>query len=1711
MKIYFKIALLLVFGGFATAVSAQVYNNEWIDYSKTYYKFKLAKNALYRISGATIQSLGLTTTPANQLQLWRNGQVVPIYVSSNDATTPMSSTDYIEFWGKRNDGEPDSALYKDKSAQVDKYYSLETDSATFFLTVNADTSTNGHYRTVTSTIPSGATAASYCWGTREYHGHSLVNPGRAVGTYGSYIYSSSYDVGEGWTTSAISPGTTYSPISTSSNINTSAGVSALLNVGVAGYSTLGTNRTVNVLVGGTVVASQVVNTTDAYTFSIPITTLSTISGGKAIAVSHSNSPTASSDRITLSYIKLQYPRNLNFGSTAVDTFAVDASTTYTYLRITGYSSNGFTPLLYDITNGVRYPATIQSSTLNYYIEPSSTTRQFVFIGKDNQSTAITNISSRTFVDYKTQQGDFLMITGNVLRSDNDPVEKYRAYRGSTAGGSYNAQIYDISQLEDQFAYGIRMHPSSVKNFLQYARNTFTTKPQYALLLGHGMTYDQYNLYQSQTNINNLAIVPTFGYPASDNLLASDDYTPVPATPIGRLSVVSTTELEDYLSKLQEYESVQNSSSQTIDVKGWMKNAIHIAGGSDASQSTLFTGYLNAIGNIISDTLMGYNVYNFNKTSNSSSAALYDTYFRTLFKNGIGIINYWGHAASTTLDYNLDDPSNYANAGKYPCFYVSGCDLFANTFSYDIYRMSQLRTVPEKYVFTADAGSINFVAQSYLGVTTYMHNFNMQFFPSLGRTNYDKPMSVSIAAAAKAIIATSDADTLTRNAQVEQVILLGDPAVKVNSFDLPDFDVEDASVYVTPSYIDISQSKFHVKVYIRNLGKATGDSLLVQIKHQHSDGSSDVLFYENIYSVRYMDSIELDIPINSTIDQGQNYINVSLDPLNKYEELSKVNNTLNKSVYIYSVGLSPIYPYNYSIVNKQDIKLVASTANPIAPTTQYVMEIDTTALFSSSLNHRQSVTSFGGAISFDPGITFQDSTVYYWRVSDVPTDGSSYHWNTASFLYLAKATYGGYNQSHLYQHLASDFDGITLDSTSRVWSFLDNSQLFELSTGVFGISSSQQSDFHIAVNSVNTTVFHCTWSDGIVFNIFDPKNLKPYYNQATPSVTLNSGEGGFMSSIKTSSCSSVANTPSLTTTNFEFTNSTSGRQQAAAFMDYVPDGCYVAVRFFPNRYSHTSRIPTWKAETGTSTLYNKLVNAGFTNIDNADWPKNWAFVYQKNNSSFTPITIITADSATQVSYTGTIATPDSLGYVTSPKFGPAKAWHTLLWQGKTIDAGAGDNASIDLYGINSAGTSTYLKTIGMGQTSADISSINADTYPYLQLQLRNADSIYNTAYQLKYWRLFYDAVPEGALAANVYYKSDADTLNTGSDYAFAIAFKNISDTKFEDSIRVSYTLTDKNNIAHAYDLAKLKPLEAGDTALINVSVPGVDTLGGLSTTTYTGSNTQYLDVNPDNDQPEYTHINNFLSKPLLVNASDGNTALDVTFDGVHILNNDIVSATPKIIAKLSSDSKSLLLQDTSLLTLYLKYPDGTLKRFRYGTDTLLFTQAKDTSNNFALANLSPYLTQDGTYQLIAQGKSSTDATTISQYSVSFQVYNKPMISDMFNYPNPFTTSTAFVFTLTGSVVPQNLRIEILTITGKIVKEITKAELGTLHIGRNITEYKWDGTDQYGQKLANGVYIYRVITNLDGKKLDHFGITDDTGNSVNTGRYFNKGYGKMYLMR
>lgn len=271
----------------------------------------------------------------------------------------------------------------------------------------------------------------------------------------------------------------------------------------------------------------------------------------------------------------------------------------------------------------------------------------------------------------------------------------------------------------------------------------------------------------------------------------------------------------------------------------------------------------------------------------------------------------------------------------------------------------------------------------------------------------------------------------------------------------------------------------------------------------------------------------------------------------------------------------------------------------------------------------------------------------------------------------------------------------------------------------------------------------------------------------------------------------------------------------------------------------------------------------------------------------------------------------------------------------------------------------------------------------------------------------------------------------------------------------------------------------------------------------------VEVNPDDDQPEQFHFNNFAEFTVFVERDRINPLLDVTFDGRHIVDGEYVSSNPEILFRLKDENKYLALNDSSEFLIYMIYPNDPLNPVQLTNAQADVTYIPANPNNLDRKNearliYKPTLT-DGTYEIRAQGidRSKNDAGKYD-YRIRFKVDSKPSITNVLNYPNPFSTSTQFVFTITGATVPDQLIIQIFSASGRVVKEITKEELGNLHIGTNVTNYKWDGTDNFGDRLANGVYFYRVMTkNLDGTTTEIKESTID--------KYFKKGYGKLYIIR
>jgi hypothetical protein len=80
-----------------------------------------------------------------------------------------------------------------------------------------------------------------------------------------------------------------------------------------------------------------------------------------------------------------------------------------------------------------------------------------------------------------------------------------------------------------------------------------------------------------------------------------------------------------------------------------------------------------------------------------------------------------------------------------------------------------------------------------------------------------------------------------------------------------------------------------------------------------------------------------------------------------------------------------------------------------------------------------------------------------------------------------------------------------------------------------------------------------------------------------------------------------------------------------------------------------------------------------------------------------------------------------------------------------------------------------------------------------------------------------------------------------------------------------------------------------------------------------------------------------------------------------------------------------------------------------------------------------------------------------------------LDHILNYPNPFTTNTDFYFEHNKPGLSLDVRIEIFTVSGKLIKTIDGNYLTN---GYRVGPINWNGRDHFGDPIGKGVYLYRL---------------------------------------
>lgn len=1690
----------LVFFLFPANSNAQ-YGNEWIDYNKTYWKFKVGSEGIFRISKANLDAAGVpVAATGNDFVLYRDGKEVSLYTSSNGT---FGSGDYIEFYGRANDGAADKELYLSADKIANEFNSLFNDTAAYFLSID-NSIAHKRYTAITTPIPgTPPAAAAYCWGTVQNNTKGSFAPGKtnALPNFSTTtiqeLYSSQFDQGEGYVLGFIG---SINPLNISiaaPNLVTGTMNARLRTASIA--IARDSSHKLKLYLNGNLKADVVYGVSDIKRFDLTFPSTE-LSSANTLNFTHSN--TGVSDIFGLSFWRLDYPRDWNFSGLNYYTFSVNASGVSQYIEISNFNHGGTAPRLYDLTNNKWYSGDISvSGKTLFYIDPSLSEQEMVlYAATSPKISSPVFAQQRTFTNYNlnSNQGDYIILTHKNLMKPlggKDYIQEYKNYRSSAAGGAHTVSVADVDELYDQFAYGIFTHPSSITHFAEFAINKWSIKPKQIFIIGKGVVYNEYPAFSKSTKaVYFEGIVPTYGSPGSDAAFVTDRASWKMKMNIGRLSAWNTTELANYLNKIKSYEAALNAAAfPTPTSELWKKQVLHIAGGDRSDPGlqagTLIPTLLNCE-KIIEAPKSGGVVTTIIKDTKGLPTTVEDKKIDSLISTGLSMITYYGHGSSSSLDYNIKDPHEFTSLPKVPVFSAFGCDIST------IYQPDTVKTITEKYISAPVSGSIVSMASNNQGYTTIHSKYMPILYNSIAQTNYGQTIGDQYTAAHDSCIsngAETPFVTSFKQTHMESFILQGDPATYTTfKSDKADYYVGNEGLSTIPSNITTALDSFQFNINTFNLGKAFGDTVRVKVEHINPEGKTSVAKTYQLIGLTSTNLTQLWIPIDKTKDLGANKYKVTIDDDARYDEISEANNTAIADVFILSDNIIPVYPYNFSIVHNADLTLKASTLNPFKGNSKYRIEIDTTELFNSPSKLQTIIDSKGGLIKWKPTIALQDSVVYYWRTSLDSTAGGTYTWSGSSFIYLKNGS-DGWNQSHYFQYKYNTLDEFNYGE-NRKFSYNKSSAVIRDFNTIMELNPpyvkyNTGDDNRVYFNGSDLQRYDCVYGGTLQIMVFDSTSGNAWENPILGRQGSNSRCGFANRNVR---C-------------FSFNiNTADSRNNARKFLDSIPKGNFILIRnCIANNLWGNYFVSTWKDDTtlygSGKSLYHSMRNLGFDQIDSFYQTRVFSMICKKGFSDF-PLQQHFATGINDIlDITYNIPITDIRGKLNSVVVGPASTWKTLKWRTSSyFDTSAGaDSSSVRITGLDRSDNETLIYE--GSTTDTNISFINAGTYPKLKLQWYNTDTIFHTAPQLDYWRILYDPLPEAALNPATFY-SFTDSVNVGQLMSMETAIETLTE-KPMDSMLVRYKIIDANGIGHLLADKKFRKLSGNDSLHAAIS---------FDPKSYPGKNYLFIEANPDNNQPEQYHPNNLGYIPFTIKTDDYAPVMDVTFDGIHILDKDIVSSKPFIKVMLRDENKYLALNDTSSMKLFLRYTEdlsAVKQRIPFDGTTCKFVPADmSAGKNEAYIEYRPTFTKDGVYQLYTEGKdmAGNDAGDGNSYSVSFEVINKSTITNLLNYPNPFSTATSFVFTLTGSQIPSQFKIQILTVTGKVVREITRQELGNIHIGRNVTEYKWDGKDQFGQTLGNGVYLYRVVTAINGENIER-------RTNADIDKFYKNGYSKMYIMR
>lgn len=1599
----------------ALAAAAQI-GNEWIRYDRPYLKVPVARDGLYKVSYSDLLQAGFPTgRDPVYLQLFHRGQQQAILVQG-ESDGIFNSSDYIEFYGRKNDGTLDSTLYDVSSHQPHRLYNLYSDTTSYFLTYGDEA---GKRMTMFSAMPSGQTAEAF----HRAEKLTILKDTYSGGIDYGNVQKTIFDQGEGWMGVQIVQGQEKSYTISGITDAASASGKPKLEILLTGRGAMVHN--VDIFAGARLVTTM---SFQGYASKFHSQDLewSDVDAGGNIAIRVRVTGSAGVDRVSANYVRVLFPQRLKMTGTE-KLFQIKANESGPSLISIESPTAGLR--LFDVTD----PSSLSridaqlATTLNAMVPASSMGRRILATSQPFVPSGMRRVTFRRI--YPGAQ-DYVIITHRSLRSAargyTDPVKAYGEYRALPEGGGYDTLIVNIGQLYDQFNYG-EASPRAIYQFMKYLASA--KLPDYLFLIGKGLDTNYGYARNPSAFTTYKDLVPTAGYPASDMAFtaALNGTGDAHAVATGRLAANTAAEVAAYLNKVKERDRLPFNDLRR-------KKILHLSGGIEEWEPITFRNILADFQPVAEDVFLGGQVQAIAKQSTGIKLIN----IADEVNQGLGLITFLGHSAPNTLDFDIglvtDPLMGYDNPEKYPFLLMNGCDagsFFLNT------------AIPgENWINTPDKGAIGFIAHSSYGLLLGLQRYSSTF--------YDVAFSDSVFIT-KGVgkVQQEVARRYLQNygptpagvSQIQQMVLLGDPAVKIFGAEKPDYALDDEGFSVSSFHgeaITALTDSFKLNIPIHNFGIAEDKNIRVQVTR--ALGAQQIEYDTIIPGVLFSDTIAMVIRSHDREGFGMNTFTVRVDADDLVEELDESNNTHLFQLFIALNSTRNIFPYDYSIVSSRNVDLTFQYTDLLAAARDYLLEVDTTATFDSPFKQELVITS-GVLVRQSVELADTDSTVYYWRTKlAVPTQDESKEWTRSSFLYIDGGP-DGWAQMRFPQFGRNEVNGLVKDPEIQGLRFQETESDIAIKT--FSSAAGKPRDsVSFKINRVEFNLSHegsACRENTINLVAFDRKSTQPYAGVYLKWYELLYEYGGRRL---------LCGREPYVINSFAKDELIMGKDDLVEYINNVATGDTVVLFTIGD-----AGFEQWPELARQELSALGISTAQLDNLRNGDA----VVIFGRKGSAPGTAEIYHAPSSmTSLEVNRSIAGRYSSGSMSSVMIGPAQRWDMFIPQVR--EAGVPDQFSFTLIGASASGAYDTIATDV--QTSFDLSMTSVTEYPYLKLVFHASDDIDLTAVQLSKWLVLYEPVAEGL----TFYRGAKamQTVHEGQAFGGDYGFINVSNKSFSDSLSVRYDLINRNAPAPAAFMMKIAAPAPGDTTLFTVP---------FTTNSRAGLNDAEVFVNP-RVHPENDYDNNVivLQEHVNVLVDSFDPLIDVTFSGRHISNDAVVSSNPDILIHLWDDSPYMLQTDTAGMRIFLAYPcDEEPCDFRpvyFDRSDVAWTIASDTAD--FLVRFRPVGLQTGRYVLRVEARDGSGNSAGEPYQISFRVENDRPLAIHSPYPNPFTHDTRFdVIVPSDDTAGYSWTLQIVDVNGS---SIAISSGGRLQGGDN--NIRWDGRAN-GNPLPAGIYFYRLI--------------------------------------